>query len=74
MSILDRFFVISIVTLGRLFSFLIIRPENWTCIYHQRLCLEPWYINSTQVPLNRDDGGLLPNTYLYTSLKEKVFN
>ena len=32
--------------------------------YHQRLCLEAWHINSTLAPLNRYDGGLLPNAYL----------
>ena len=34
---------------------------NWH--YHQRLCLEAWHINSTHAPLNRDDGGLLPEAY-----------
>ena len=29
--------------------------------YHQRLCLEAWHINSAHAPLNRDDGGLLPD-------------
>ena len=33
--------------------------------YHQRLCLEAWHINSAHAPLNRDDGGLLPDTYLH---------
>ena len=32
--------------------------------YHQHLCLEAWHINSTHAPLNRDDGGLLPDAYL----------
>ena len=31
--------------------------------YHQRLCLEAWHINSAHAPLNRDDGGLLPDAY-----------
>ena len=31
---------------------------------HQCLCLEAWHINSTHASLNRDDGGLLPDTYL----------
>ena len=34
---------------------------NWH--YHQRLCLEAWHINSTHAPLNRDDGGLLPEAH-----------
>ena len=33
--------------------------------YHQRLCLEAWRINSARAPLNRDDGGLLPDAYLH---------
>ena len=33
--------------------------------YHQRRCLEAWHINSAHAPLNRDDGGLLPDAYLY---------
>ena len=33
--------------------------------YHQRLCLEAWHINSAHAPLNRDDGGLLPDAYLH---------
>ena len=33
--------------------------------YHQRCCLEAWHINSAHAPLNRDDGGLLPDAYLY---------
>ena len=32
--------------------------------YHQCLCLEAWHINSAQAPLNSDDGGLLPDSYL----------
>ena len=32
--------------------------------YHQHLCLEAWHISSTHSPLNHDDGGLLPYTYL----------
>ena len=48
-------------------------PYNWadkskiiiTCRrYHQRLCLEAWHINSAHAPLNRADGGLLPDAYL----------
>ena len=39
--------------------------------YHQRLCLEAWHINSAYTPLNRDDGGLLPNAYLHL-VKKKV--
>ena len=33
--------------------------------YHQRRCLEAWHINSANAPLNRDDGGLLPDAYLH---------
>ena len=37
--------------------------------YHQRRCLEAWHINSAHLiiiaPLNRDDGGLLPDAYLH---------
>ena len=39
--------------------------------YHQRLCLEAWHINSAHTPLNRDDGGLLPDAYLHL-VKKKV--
>ena len=37
---------------------------------HQRLCLEAWHINSAQAPLNRDDGGFLPDAYLHLVWKE----
>ena len=40
----------------------IITTNRW---YHQRLCLEAWHINSAHAPLNRGDGGLLPDTYLH---------
>ena len=33
--------------------------------YHQKRCLEAWYINSAHAPLNRDDGGLLADAYLH---------
>ena len=33
--------------------------------YHQGLCLGAWHINSAHAPLNRDDGGLLPDAYLH---------
>ena len=33
--------------------------------YHQRRYLEAWHINSAHAPLNRDDGGLLPDAYLH---------
>ena len=39
--------------------------------YHQRLCLEAWHINSAHAPLNRDDGGLLPDAYLHLVRKKK---
>ena len=32
--------------------------------YYQRRCMQAWHINSAHDPLNRDDGGLLPNDYL----------
>ena len=38
--------------------------------YHQRLCLEAWHINSAHAPLNRDDGGLLPDAYLHLVKKK----
>ena len=38
--------------------------------HHQRLCLEAWYINSAHAPLNRDDGGLLPDAYLHLVRKK----
>ena len=41
---------------------------NWP--YHQRLCLEAWHINSALAPLNRDDGGLLPDAYLHLVRKK----
>ena len=42
--------------------------------YHQRLCLEAWHINSAHAPLNRDDGGLLPDAYLHLVRKKKAAN
>ena len=33
--------------------------------YHQRRCLEATHKNSAHAPLNRDDSGLLPDTYLH---------
>ena len=38
--------------------------------YHQRLCLEAWRINSADAPLNRDDGGLLPDAYIHLVRKK----
>ena len=38
--------------------------------YHQRFCLEAWHINSAHAPLNRDDGGLLPDAYLHLVRKK----
>ena len=38
--------------------------------YHQRLCLEAWHINSAHAPLNRDDGGFLPDAYLHLVRKK----
>ena len=42
--------------------------------YHQRLCLEAWHINSAHVPLNRDDGGLLPDAYLHLVRKRPLIS
>ena len=42
--------------------------------YHQRLCLEAWHINSAHAPLNRDDGGLLPDAYLHLSEKRPLIS
>ena len=36
------------------------------------LCLEAWHINSAHAPLNRDDGGLLPDAYLHLVRKKAV--
>ena len=44
---------------------------NWR--YHQRICLEAWHINSAHAPLNRDDGGLLPDAYLHL-IRKKAAN
>ena len=33
-------------------------------------CLEAWLINSALAPLNRDDGGLLPDAYLHLVRKK----
>ena len=38
--------------------------------YHQRLCLEAWHIKTAHAPLNRDDGGLLPDAYLHLVRKK----
>ena len=38
--------------------------------YHQHLCLEAWHINSAHAPLNRDDGGLLPDAYSHLVRKK----
>ena len=40
---------------------------------HQRHCLEAWHINSAHAPLNRDDGGLLPDAHLHLTL-DVVYN
>ena len=37
---------------------------------HRRLCLEAWHSNSAHAPLNRDDGGLLPDAYLHLVRKK----
>ena len=37
---------------------------------HQHLCLEAWHINPVHAPLNRDDGGLLPDAYLHLVRKK----
>ena len=33
--------------------------------------METWRINSVNAPLNRDDGGLLPDAYLHLVKKKK---
>ena len=38
--------------------------------YHQRLWLEASHVNSAHAPLNRDDGGLLPDAYLHLVRKK----
>ena len=38
--------------------------------YHQRHCLRAWHINSANAPLDRDDGGLLPDAYLHLVRKK----
>ena len=40
---------------------------NWTLFL---FCLEAWHINSAHAPLNRDDGGLLPDAYLHLVRKK----
>ena len=40
--------------------------------YHQRRRQEAWHINSAHAPLNRDDGGLLPDAYTCISLIDHV--
>ena len=35
---------------------------------------EVWHINSAHAPLNRDDGGLLPDAYLHLVRKKKAAN
>ena len=47
-------------------NFKIITPNR----RYQRLCLEAWHINSAHAPLNRDDGGLLPDAYLHLVRKK----
>ena len=42
--------------------------------YHQRLCLEAWYINSAHAPFNRADCGLLPDAYLDIIRKKREAN
>ena len=45
--------------------------NSWTHRrYHQCLCLEAWHINSAHAPLNRDDGGLVPDAYLHLVRKK----
>ena len=38
--------------------------------YHQHLSLEARHINSAHAPLNRDDGGSLPEAYLHLVRKK----
>ena len=37
----------------------------------ERLSMETWRINSVNAPLNRDDGGLLPDAYLHLVKKKR---
>ena len=46
--------------------------SSYRC-YHQSLCLEAWHINSAHAPLNRNDGGLLPDAYLHL-LRKRAAN
>ena len=39
--------------------------------FYQRLCLEAWHINSAHAPLNRADGGLLPDAYSHLVKKRQ---
>ena len=41
------------------------KKEQSALSEHTGLCLETLYINSAHTPLNRDDGGLLPNAFLH---------
>ena len=41
------------------------KKEQSALSEHTGLCLETLYINSAHTPLNRDDGGLLPNASLH---------
>ena len=40
--------------------------------YHLRLCLEAWHINSAHSPLNRDDGGLLPDVRTRQLISDRI--
>ena len=42
---------------------------NWW--HHQHLFWEAWHTNSAHPPLNRDNGGLLPDTDLHLINKNK---
>ena len=41
-----------------------LRKGNLRRRYHERLFLEAWHINCAHAPLNRDDSGLLPDSFL----------
>ena len=45
-----------------------------TAAHDQRLCLEAWHINSAHPPLNRYNGGLLPDAYLYLVRKRQLIS
>ena len=47
--------------------------ETYQENFEWRLCLEAWHINPAHAPVNHDDGGLLPDTYLH-HVRKKAAN